>query len=167
MRVRISLMASSYPGAGHRVKLVGEGLWAVLAGPLPAVGGSGILFWYYRRLRPVQDAQSAAQTDSPGIASAEEEPRPMPNLKSAKKRVRIEEKRRARNKAVKSTVRTYVTKARNAIAEDPSEPQTEEAIREAVSQLDRAVSKGVLHRNNASRRKSRLMHRLHAAQSEA
>jgi small subunit ribosomal protein S20 len=91
----------------------------------------------------------------------------MPNLKSAKKRVRIEEKRRARNKAVKSTVRTYVTKARTAIAADPSEPQTEEAIRQAISQLDRAVSKGVLHRNNAARRKSRLMHRLHAAQSEA
>ncbi len=91
----------------------------------------------------------------------------MPNLRSAKKRVRVEAKRRARNKAVKSTVRTYVTKARNAIAEDPSEPQTAEAIREAISQLDRAVTKGVLHRNNAARRKSRLMHRLHTAQGEA
>ncbi|HEX9413594.1 MAG TPA: 30S ribosomal protein S20 [Ktedonobacterales bacterium] len=91
----------------------------------------------------------------------------MPNLRSAKKRVRIEEKRRTRNKAVKSTVRTYVTKAREAIAEAPAEPETAEAIREAISQLDRAVTKGVLHRNNAARRKSRLMQRLHAAEAEA
>jgi small subunit ribosomal protein S20 len=91
----------------------------------------------------------------------------MPNLRSSKKRVRVEAKRRARNKAVKSTVRTYVTKARSAIAADPSEPQTEEAIRQAISQLDRAVTKGVLHRNNAARRKSRLMHRLHTAQGQA
>jgi small subunit ribosomal protein S20 len=91
----------------------------------------------------------------------------MPNLRSAKKRVRVEAKRRARNKAVKSTVRTFVTKARNAIADAAGEPETEEAIRDAMSQLDRAVSKGVLHRNNAARRKSRLMHRLHVAQAEA
>jgi small subunit ribosomal protein S20 len=91
----------------------------------------------------------------------------MPNLKSAKKRVRVEAKRRARNKAVKSTVRTYITHARNAIAANPTEPETTEAIREAISQLDRAVSKGVLHRNNAARRKSRLMHRLHVAEQAA
>jgi small subunit ribosomal protein S20 len=88
----------------------------------------------------------------------------MPNLPSAKKRMRVEEKRRARNKAVKSSVRTYVTKARNAIAVAPSELTTEEAIRAAISELDSAVSKGVLHRNNAARRKSRLMARLHSAQ---
>jgi small subunit ribosomal protein S20 len=91
----------------------------------------------------------------------------MPNLRSAKKRVRVEAKRRARNKAVKSTVRTYVTRARGAIATAPTEPTTAEAIRDAISQLDRAVSKGVLHRNNAARRKSRLMHRLHVAESQA
>lgn len=89
----------------------------------------------------------------------------MPNLRSSKKRVRVEAKRQARNKAVKSTVRTYVTKARGAIAAAPSESETEEAIRDAISQLDRAVTKGVLHRNNAARRKSRLMHRLHTAQA--
>ena len=91
----------------------------------------------------------------------------MPNLRSAKKRVRVEAKRRARNKAVKSTVRTQVTKARTAIAAAPTEPTTVEAVRDAMSQLDRAVSKGVLHRNNAARRKSRLMHRLHVAESQA
>ena len=88
----------------------------------------------------------------------------MPNLPSAKKRMRIEEKRRARNKSVKSAVRTQVTKARNAIAASATEPETEEAVRAAIRELDRGVSKGVLHRNNAARRKSRLMARLHTAQ---
>jgi len=88
----------------------------------------------------------------------------MPNLPSAKKRMRVEEKRRARNKSIKSAVRTQVTKARHAIAVGSEEPETAEAIRAAISELDRAVTKGVLHRNNASRRKSRLMARLHKAQ---
>ena len=89
----------------------------------------------------------------------------MPNLRSAQKRVRIERKRYMRNKAVKSTVRTSVTKARTAIAAAPAKPETAEAIRQAISELDRAVSKGVLHRNNAARRKSRLMARLHKAEA--
>jgi small subunit ribosomal protein S20 len=88
----------------------------------------------------------------------------MPRLKSAKKRVRIEAKRRARNHAVKSETRTFVVKARTAIAASPSAPTTEEAIREAISHLDSAVTKGVIHKNNAARRKSRLMDRLHKAQ---
>ncbi len=89
----------------------------------------------------------------------------MPNLRSAKKRMRIEIKRRARNASVKSTVRTYVTRARSAIATDAGAPETETAIREAISNLDRAVTKGVLHPNNAARRKSRLMARLHKMQA--
>lgn len=89
----------------------------------------------------------------------------MPNLASAKKRMRIEAKRHARNKAVKSAVRTQVTRARSAIAANASEPTTAEAVLAAISQLDRAVTKGVLHRNNAARRKSRLMARLNQAQA--
>ena len=91
----------------------------------------------------------------------------MPNLRSAQKRVRVERKRYMRNKAVKSTVRTSVTKARTAIATALAKPETAEAIRQAISELDRAVSKGVLHRNNAARRKSRLMARLHKAEAGA
>ncbi len=79
--------------------------------------------------------------------------------------MRLEEKRRARNKAVKSAVRTQVTRARTAIAADADAPETEAAIRTAISQLDRAVTKGVLHKNNAARRKSRLMARLHKVQA--
>ncbi|HEX8981276.1 MAG TPA: 30S ribosomal protein S20 [Ktedonobacterales bacterium] len=90
----------------------------------------------------------------------------MPNIKSAKKRMRIEEKRRLRNNTVKSTVRTFVTKARSAIVAAPEGEATTAAIREAISKLDKAVSKGVIHKNNAARRKSRLMARLHAAEQE-
>ena len=79
--------------------------------------------------------------------------------------MRIEEKRRARNKAVKSAVRTQVTRARTAIVADANAPETEAAIRTAISQLDRAVTKGVLHKNNAARRKSRLMHKLNATKA--
>ena len=91
----------------------------------------------------------------------------MPNLSSAKKRMRQEAKRRERNKSVKSEVRTEVTKAREAIAADAAAPETEEQVREAITALDRGVSKGVLHPNNAARRKSRLMARLHKAEAGA
>ena len=89
----------------------------------------------------------------------------MPNLSSAKKRMRQEAKRRERNKSVKSSVRTEVTKAREAIVADAAAPETEEQVREAIAALDKGVSKGVLHPNNAARRKSRLMARLHSAES--
>jgi small subunit ribosomal protein S20 len=91
----------------------------------------------------------------------------MPNTKSAIKRVRIEQKRRLRNRAVKSTVKTYITKAQRAIAAQADEEVTLEAVRRAISQLDRAATKGVLHPNNVARRKSRLMKRLNAAQAES
>ncbi len=88
----------------------------------------------------------------------------MPNISSAKKRMRAEEKRRAHNHTVKSAVRTRVTKARNAIAASADAPETEEAIHDALRSLDMAVSRGVIHRNNAARRKSRLMARLRKAE---
>lgn len=87
----------------------------------------------------------------------------MPNISSAKKRMRAEEKRRVHNNMAKSAVRTRVTKARNAIAASAAAPETEEAVRAAIRSLDMAVSRGVIHRNNAARRKSRLMARLNAA----
>jgi small subunit ribosomal protein S20 len=89
----------------------------------------------------------------------------MPNISSAKKRMRTDEKRRLHNNMAKSAVRTRVTRARNAIAASASAPETEDAIRDAIRSLDMAVSRGVIHRNNAARRKSRLMARLHTAQA--
>jgi small subunit ribosomal protein S20 len=87
----------------------------------------------------------------------------MPNNRSAEKRMRQEQKRRAHNRSVKSIVKTQVTKARVAIANPAvgAEDATA-AVRAAVSELDRAAKKGVLHKNNAARRKSRLMRQLNA-----
>jgi small subunit ribosomal protein S20 len=83
----------------------------------------------------------------------------MPNNASAEKRMRQEQKRRLHNRMVKSVVKTNVTKARQAIV---SGVDAETAVRDAVSELDRAAKKGVIHRNNAARRKSRLMKQLNA-----
>lgn len=90
----------------------------------------------------------------------------MPNNASAKKRMRQEEKRRLHNRSVKSSVKTYITKARVAIDDGDSHEDAQEAVRHAVSELDRAAKKGVLHRNNAARRKSRLMKRLNTMEVE-
>lgn len=86
----------------------------------------------------------------------------MPNNPSARKRMRQEQKRRLHNRSVKSIVKTHVTKARQAINSDVDVTIAEDAVRAAVSELDRAAKKGVIHRNNAARRKSRLMKQLNA-----
>jgi len=78
------------------------------------------------------------------------------NTASAIKRVRQEAKRRARNHAVKSRMRTFIKYADSAIAAGDREA-AEQAVRTAISEIDRAASKGVIHNNNASRNKSRLM----------
>lgn len=83
----------------------------------------------------------------------------MPNNAAAEKRMRQERKRRSRNRSVKSIVKTQITKARQAIA---NHAEAEEAVRSAVSELDRAAKKGVIHPNNAARRKSRLAKQLNA-----
>lgn len=88
----------------------------------------------------------------------------MPNNASAQKRMRQEEKRRAFNRVTKTVVKNQVTRARQAIiTADKNEEQSIEAVRLAVSELDRAAKKGVIHKNNAARRKSRLMKQLNAA----
>ena len=86
----------------------------------------------------------------------------MPNNPSAEKRMRQEQKRRLHNRSVKSIVKIQITRARQAINSDTSVEAAEEAVRAAVSELDRAAKKGVIHRNNAARRKSRLMKQLNA-----
>ncbi len=84
----------------------------------------------------------------------------MPNNPSAEKRMRQERKRRLHNRMIKSTVKTEITKARQAIGAGTE--SAEEAVRKAASELDRAAKKGVIHPNNAARRKSRLMKQLNA-----
>ncbi|MBE6007031.1 MAG: 30S ribosomal protein S20 [Sarcina sp.] len=79
----------------------------------------------------------------------------MANIKSAKKRILTSEKRAAANKAVKSGVKTAVKKVRVAVeANDAAAAAT--AFESAKSVIDRAASKGVLHKNTASRKVSRL-----------
>lgn len=81
----------------------------------------------------------------------------MANSRSARKRVRANERKRLRNRSVRSAVRTYVSKARRAILGVDATVPVEERLRAAIRALDRAAEKGIIHRNNAARRKSRLM----------
>jgi small subunit ribosomal protein S20 len=78
------------------------------------------------------------------------------NSRSARKRIRSSERKHERNRAVRSAVRTKVTKARRALLSPVETVDSDEALRAALSALDRASEKGILHTNNARRRKSRL-----------
>jgi small subunit ribosomal protein S20 len=80
------------------------------------------------------------------------------NIQSAKKRMRQAEKRRLRNRSVRSAVKTVIGKAQRQIV--AGEATNEATVREAIRALDVAARKGVLHPNNAARRKSRLMKKL-------
>ncbi len=83
----------------------------------------------------------------------------MPITKSAKKQVGVDERRRQRNKSVRSLCRGNVVKAGRVIT-DGDLDAAREAVAVAVTSLDRAVAKGVIHANNAARRKSRLVKKL-------
>jgi len=87
------------------------------------------------------------------------------NIKSQIKRNLQNEKRRLNNRNVRGAARTAVNQARAAFtAEDP---ETKEAVLKAISALDKAAEKGVIHKNNAARRKSRLMKHLNALEQKA
>ena len=79
----------------------------------------------------------------------------MPNHKSAEKRVRQNEKRRAINRGHKTKVRTYIKKLRAALDAGKSE-DVQTVLPDAISVIDKSVQKGVLHKNAAARYKSRL-----------
>lgn len=80
---------------------------------------------------------------------------------SAKKQARAGVRRAARNRGVKSEVKTKVTKARRSFSESPVASSDRAALAvDAVRALDRAASKGILHPNNAARRKARIMRQL-------
>ena len=83
----------------------------------------------------------------------------MANIKSQIKRNRQNEQKRLANKAVRSEVRTRVKSALSAV-ESGDDARTEEALREAVRKIDRAAAKGIIHKNQAANRKSRLMKRV-------
>lgn len=80
---------------------------------------------------------------------------------SAKKQARAGARRSLRNRGAKSEVKTLVVKARRALGEKSAEDSERlESTREAVRALDRAAAKGILHKNNAARRKARLARQL-------
>ena len=83
----------------------------------------------------------------------------MPNIKSAKKRMKQNEKRRLRNKAYKATMRTIIKKADKAIAAGNKE-EAAVAVKDACKRLDKTAQKGVIHTKMADRKKSRLMLKL-------
>ena len=85
----------------------------------------------------------------------------MANIKSQKKRILTNAKAAERNKAVKSELKT---RTKNAVKSVGSEGG-DEALRLAVKRLDMAAAKGVIHKNQAARRKSRLMKKVNAGQA--
>ncbi len=82
----------------------------------------------------------------------------MPSEKSKRSSLRKQQ----RNRSVRSATRTYVAKAVRAIGE-LDEPEREDAVKRALKALDQTAKRGIIHPNNAARRKSRLMKRLNAA----
>lgn len=84
----------------------------------------------------------------------------MANTRSAKKRIRQNEKRRLRNRAVRSAVRGSVKSAREALSARSGDSAP--VVQEAIRALDRAVTQGVIHRNTAARRKAALARKLNA-----
>ncbi len=86
----------------------------------------------------------------------------MANTKSALKMIRVSERKRMYNKPVRSATKTYISRAERLIGQKDVE-EANSAVLKAISELDKAASKGVIHRNNAARRKARLMRKLNAA----
>ncbi len=81
----------------------------------------------------------------------------MANIKSQIKRNRQNETARVRNKSVRTALKTDAKKVRGAAA-DGDQQASDEALRHAARQLDKAASKGVIHKRTAARRKARLAH---------
>ncbi|MEN3183728.1 MAG: 30S ribosomal protein S20 [Atribacterota bacterium] len=90
----------------------------------------------------------------------------MPNTKSALKNLRKSEKRRLRNKAVKSATKTYIKKFLK-LLESGKVEEAQTFLSEVYKRVDMAVSKGVFHKNKAARIKSRLAQKLNRVLSQA
>lgn len=78
----------------------------------------------------------------------------MPNIKSAIKRVKVSESKNLRNRIVKSKVKTAIKKFETEVAADPANAVAQYSL--TTSAIDKAVAKGILHKNTASRKKARL-----------
>lgn len=87
----------------------------------------------------------------------------LPAIKSAQKQARASQRRQLRNKSVRSRCKTLITKAEGLIFSGELE-LAQQAVADAITSLDKAAEKGILHANNAARRKSRLIKKLNQAQ---
>jgi small subunit ribosomal protein S20 len=87
------------------------------------------------------------------------------NIKSAIKRIRSSARKRSRNKPVRSAIKTYVKVAQTSITANNDD--SPEAVVRAISALDKAANKGIIHKNQAARRKSRLMAKLNRASASS
>ena len=85
----------------------------------------------------------------------------MPNIKSAKKRVDVSRANNERNKAARSALRTAIKKADTAI--ESKAKDADALVKDAVANIDKAAGKGLLHKNNAARKKSALVKKLNKA----
>ena len=79
----------------------------------------------------------------------------MANIKSAIKRIRSSERKRLRNKPVRTALKTYIKSAQTFLSS--GDDMAPDAVVRAISELDKAAAKGIIHKNQAARRKSRLM----------
>ena len=86
----------------------------------------------------------------------------MPNIKSAKKRVKVNSTKAAANKARKSNLKTILKKADAAVAAGAADK--EEAIKVAIKRVDQACAKGLMHKNKAARKKSQLAKKRNSAE---
>ena len=89
----------------------------------------------------------------------------MPNIKSVIKDVKKSRERHTRNVGYKSKIKTFVKKA-HGVAEAGDAAATQQAVSAATSAIDKASEKGIIHKNEAARRKSRLMRQTNKAKSE-
>ena len=85
----------------------------------------------------------------------------MPNIKSAKKRVKVNATKAAANKSVITNLRTAIKKANAAIESDAANKQ--DAVKCAITKIDKACAKGLLHKNTAARKKSQIALKLNRA----
>ncbi len=90
----------------------------------------------------------------------------MPITKSAQKAARVSERKRLINQPIRSQCKTVVTKAEKLIFSGKMD-EARKAVNEAISTLDKAAEKRIIHPNNAARRKSRLVKKLNSAQAPA
>ena len=90
----------------------------------------------------------------------------MANSRQAKKRILVNAKKRLHNVAIKSAIKTIFKKANLAILEEKNPEKAQKIVRKAIKAIDKAATKGIIHKNKAARKKSRIMKKLNSLKAE-